>query len=78
MIPLRLIMIKHETSFHCFADAIKMYLPVTANESHFAVKTLQDCLMDVQGQSAHFLKAELKVRCLSVSYRVKFEVLLIV
>ena len=56
MLPLGSIFQKHNVSFHCFADDIQIYLPVTTTDSSSVVSTLLDCLSEVQAWlSTNFL-----------------------
>jgi len=48
MLPMGSVFKKHKVLLHCFADNVQIYLPVTTNDSHSAVKMLQDCLREVQ------------------------------
>ena len=47
MLPLGSIFAKYKPSFHCYADDIKIYLPVMSNDNT-KVASLLNCINDVE------------------------------
>jgi len=55
MLPLGSIFKKYNLSFHCYADDVQIYLPLTS-KSNDSVQTLLDCLNDVKSwMTSNFL-----------------------
>ena len=68
MLPLGVIIGKHNLSFHCYADDLQIYLPMKANDS-VALHSLLSCIADIKlWLSENFLKLnEDKTECIIFS-----------
>ena len=48
MLPLGSILAKHNVSFHCYADDVQIYMPLTMNNPNNSSQPLLNCLQDIK------------------------------